>query len=73
MRVETHQRRIRQAVAALNRVLKAAVEDHLYLEYEPVTTENSDMILQEIKVRGWEMDEPKPHKASSTGSGDSNG
>lgn len=59
MRVETHQRRIRKAIEALNRVLEAAGEDDVYLEYEPVTTENSDMILQKIKIRGWELDEPK--------------
>lgn len=63
VRVETHQRRIRKAVAALNKALADAIEDDVYLDYRPNTTENSDCILLSIRIGGWEIDEPKPPKA----------
>lgn len=62
MRVETHQRRIRKAVAALNRVIKAAYDDDVYADFDVDSTANNDSIWLSVRIRGWEIDEPKPPK-----------
>lgn len=58
MRVETHQRRIRKALAKLNALLADAKIDNVYVNVEMVTSSNNDQQPQEINIRDWELDEP---------------
>jgi hypothetical protein len=68
VRVEAHQRRIRAAIVRLNALLDSAAEDDFYCIAEIVGTENNDHCVTSLRIIEWELDEPKPKKASSEGS-----
>jgi hypothetical protein len=60
MTIEAHQRKIRLAMHRLNKALEDAGKDNLYVDFDPVTTENNDTVFLALKIREWQIDEPKP-------------